>query len=89
MPNGKPGDNPYDDIINHGQEFEMAEAAALVRALHKLDDPELQHLVFEIVCFLTPSEKSRYPDYQRKTLTKHLRTIRRLIESESRAVGST
>jgi hypothetical protein len=78
MGDGKPGDNPYDDIVRHGFDHGSPEIAALVLALHRLDDDDVQHLVYELVCFLTPTERSRYPDYQRRTLLKHLRTIHRL-----------
>ena len=78
MGDGKPGDNPYDDIIRHGFDHGSPDIARLVRELHRLDDDDVQHLVYELVCFLIPTERSRFPEYQRKTLLKHLRTVRRL-----------
>jgi hypothetical protein len=78
MPNGKPGDNPYDDIVLHGFDFGSPEIKKLVIELHRLGDDDLQHLVCELVCLLIPNERTRFPDYQSQMLLKHLRTIRRL-----------
>jgi hypothetical protein len=38
MPNGKPGDHPYTDIVTHGRDVYSARAANLVREIAKLSD---------------------------------------------------
>ena len=38
MPNGKPGDNPYTDIIVHGIDSYSPNVARLVREISKLGD---------------------------------------------------
>ena len=38
MPNGKPGDHPYADIVTHGRDVYSARAANLVREIAKLSD---------------------------------------------------
>ncbi|MGH6621245.1 MAG: hypothetical protein ACREF6_16985 [Alphaproteobacteria bacterium] len=48
-----------------------------------MNDDDVQHLVYELVCFLVPTERSRFPDYERKTLLKHLRTVHRLAMGQS------
>jgi PhnB protein len=78
MPNGKPGDSHINDIVMHGFDIGSKEIADLVRALHKLDDPDIETLVSELLDVLIPTERSRFPDFQRKQLLRHLRTIRRL-----------
>ncbi len=51
MPNGKPGDHPYTDIVTHGLEVFTEEVDALVRELARhprLDDVdrELRELLY-------------------------------------------
>lgn len=36
MPNGKPGDHPYTDIVIHGRDVYSGKAAKLVREIAKL-----------------------------------------------------
>jgi hypothetical protein len=38
MPNGKPGDHPYTDIVLHRQDIYSPRAASLVREIAKLTD---------------------------------------------------
>jgi hypothetical protein len=78
MPNGKPGDNHYDDIVKHGFDSGSRQIAELVRALHRIGDDDVQHLVADLLEFLVPNGRSRFPDFQRQQLLKHLRTIERL-----------
>ena len=43
MPNGKPGDHPYTDIVVHGRNVYSPRAAALVRELVELMDEKGRH----------------------------------------------
>ncbi len=36
MPNGKPGDHPFTDIVNHGLDVYSSQVAKLVREIAKL-----------------------------------------------------
>lgn len=51
MPNGKPGDHPYTDIVTHGHDVYSPRAAALVREIARLGDDktrrELSDLLWE------------------------------------------
>ncbi len=38
MPNGKPGDHPYTDIVHHRKDIYSVRAAGLVREIAKLGD---------------------------------------------------
>jgi hypothetical protein len=77
MPNGKPGDNPYNDIIVHKLDLGVPEAAKRVRELHALADPDVEHLVFDLLWLMLPGHQSPN-DYYRTVIVKHLDTIYRL-----------
>ena len=38
MPNGKPGDHPYTDVVIHGRDVYSPRAANLIREIAKLSD---------------------------------------------------
>jgi hypothetical protein len=82
MPNGKPGDDPYHDIIVHKLDIGEPEAAKRVRALHALADPDVEHLVVDLVNLMLPIHRPRN-DYYSKIVVKHLDTIYRLATSRS------
>ena len=45
MPNGKPGDHPFTDIVNHGLDVYSSQVAKLVREIAKLaSDQERRNL---------------------------------------------
>jgi hypothetical protein len=82
MPNGKPGDDPFHDIIFHGYDLGEPEVAVRVRALHALSDPDVEHLVVDLLSLMLPIHRPRN-EYYRKVIVKHLDTIHRLATSRS------
>ena len=77
MPNGKPGDDPYHDIIFHKLDIGEPEIARKVRALHALADPDVEHLVVDLLWMMLPIHRPRN-EYCRRVIGKHLDTIYRL-----------
>jgi hypothetical protein len=43
MPNGKPGDHPYTDIVVHGRDVYSQRVSALVREIARLADERTRH----------------------------------------------
>ena len=49
MPNGKPGDHPYTDIVIHGRDVYSPRAANLVREIAKLSDDKARHRLADLL----------------------------------------
>ena len=49
MPNGKPGDHPYTDIMIHGRDVYSRRAAALVRKIASLVDEKTRHELADLL----------------------------------------
>ena len=49
MPNGKPGDHPYTDIVIHGRNVYSPRAASLVREIAKLSDEKTKHKLADLL----------------------------------------
>lgn len=49
MPNGKPGDHPYTDIVIHGRDVYSPRAAALVREIAKLGDDKTRRELSDLL----------------------------------------
>ena len=49
MPNGKPGDHPYTDIVHHGRDVYSKRAAALVREIAALIDDKGQNQLADLL----------------------------------------
>jgi hypothetical protein len=72
IPNGKPGGNPYTDIVIHGRDVYSAEGDELTRELDSLGAAIGVHDV------LTEHE----PDPDEDALAADLRALKRTYESE-------
>lgn len=51
MPNGKPGDHPYTDIVVHGRRVYSAAADALVREIAAIADGRTRRELVEMLLF--------------------------------------
>ena len=49
MPNGKPGDHPYTDIVIHGRNVYSPNAANLVREIAKLSDDKARRQLADLL----------------------------------------
>ena len=49
MPNGKIGDHPFTDIVNHGRDVYSAAAAALVRQIAALADDKTRRALADML----------------------------------------
>ena len=49
MPNGKPGDHPYTDIVVHGQDVYSPKAASLVREIARLADDRTKRTLQDLL----------------------------------------
>ena len=87
MPNGKPGDHPYADIVVHRNDMGEPEIAGRVRALHDIGGPRIRHLISDLVVFMLPTESTGMNDYRRSSLLKHLETIEGLIRRAAEAAS--
>jgi hypothetical protein len=66
MVNGKPGDHPYTDILAHGMDLGEPEIAARLRAVDKIADLGVQHLLSDLVEYLFPPAPGLPDDYVRE-----------------------
>jgi hypothetical protein len=51
MPNGKPGDHPYTDIVIHGHDVYSPRAADLVREIARLGDEKTRRELSDLLWF--------------------------------------
>jgi hypothetical protein len=63
MPNGKPGDHPYTDIVTYGRDVYSPRAASLVREIAKLSDDKAQRKLADLL-------NSEYNEYHRPDVRK-------------------
>lgn len=49
MPNGKPGDHPYTDIVTHGRDVYSPRAASLVREIATLSDDKAHRKLADLL----------------------------------------
>jgi hypothetical protein len=63
MPNGKPGDHPYTDIVTHGRDVYSARAANLVREIAKLSDEKTRRKLADLLLF-------EYNEFNRPDVSK-------------------
>ena len=79
MPNGKPGDHPYTDIIGHRMDLGEPEIAEKVRTLDRIGSGKTRRLVSDLIAFMFPNPGSGMQDYRKAALLEHLDTIEKLI----------
>ncbi len=63
MPNGKPADHPYTDIVTHGQNVHSSRAANLLREIAKLSDDKARRKLADLLF-------SDYNEFSRTDVTK-------------------
>jgi hypothetical protein len=51
VPNGKPGDHPFTDIVTHGHDVYSPRAANLVREIAKLCDDKTRQKLADLLLF--------------------------------------
>ena len=78
MPNGKPGDHPYTDMVSHGFDLGEPEVAARLREVDEKAELEVKELLSDLVEYLFPPSPGLPNDYVRERLLRHLTTIERL-----------
>jgi hypothetical protein len=83
MPNGKPGDHPYTDIMIHGREVYSPRADALVREIAALADERTRRELAD--CLLTQFNEYDKPDVQK--LERLLTQMRDRLKREARERG--
>jgi hypothetical protein len=83
MPNGKPGDHPYTDIVVHGRDVYSPLAAKLVREIATLADEKTRRQLGDLL-FLEYNEFSR-PDVPK--LERELTELRDRLTREARERG--
>ena len=78
MANGRPGDDPYLDMVSHGLDLGEPEITARLRAIDATVSLDVRKLLSDLVscAFLGPG--SVPDDYRRERLLGHLTTIERL-----------
>jgi hypothetical protein len=83
MPNGKPGDHPFTDIVIHGRDVYSSTAASLVREISRLSDDKGRRELADML-FGNYNEYS-HPDV--KGLERDLTDIRDRLLRDARARG--
>ena len=78
MPNGKPGDHPYTDMVGHGRDLGEPEIAAKLRAVDAMAALEVKEVLSDLVEYLFPRGGGLPLDYKRERLLKHLDAIEKL-----------
>ena len=63
MPNGKPGDHPYTDIVIHGRDVYSPHAANLIREIAKLSDEKTRRKLADLLL-------SEYNEFDHPDVTK-------------------
>lgn len=83
MPNGKPGDHPYTDIIVHRRPVYSEPADALVREIAELGDERTRTKLADLL--LNQYNEFGHPDVAR--LERVLRSLRDQLLAEAKARG--
>jgi hypothetical protein len=83
VPNGKPGDHPFTDIVHHGRPIYSATADALVREIAKLADDKTRRHLEDLLM-------SKYNEYRNPNvpeLERFLTGLRDRLLSDARVRG--
>jgi S-adenosylmethionine hydrolase len=83
MPNGKPGDHPYTDIVTHGRDVYSHKAASLVRDIARFADEKTRLALGEMLF----SEYNEYSNPDIAKLEGVLTELRGKVMQEARARG--
>lgn len=78
MPNGKPGDSPYTDMVVHGLDCGEPQLADRLRKLDAVGDHGVRNLVSDLVYDAFCRNADGPNAYQRRKLDEYLTTIERL-----------
>lgn len=83
MPNGKPGDHPFTDIVIHGLRVYSARVDDLVREITRLgDERTTRHLADELLAKYDPYSK---PDVE--ALEHELTILRDKLDADAKQRG--
>jgi hypothetical protein len=77
MPNGKPGDHPYTDIMIHGRDVYSRRAAALVREIASLVDEKTRRELADLLFF-------EYNEFSKPNIAKLERVLTKMRDSVKR-----
>jgi hypothetical protein len=80
MPNGKPGDHPYTDIVIHGRDVYSPRAAALIREIAKLVDDRARRKLADML-FL------EYNEFETPDVAKLERVLTGMRDDAKRAAA--
>ena len=80
MPNGKPGDHPYTDIVIHGRDVYSPRAAALIREIAGLVDDKARRKLADML-FL------EYNDFGTPDLAKLEQVLTEMRDQAKRAAA--
>ena len=83
MPNGKPGDHPYTDIVTHGRNVYSPKAASLVREIACLADEKTRRALGDMLFF--EYNETTKPDVPK--LERVLTEMRDKLKREARERG--
>ena len=83
MPNGKPGDHPYTDIVTHGRDVYSLKAASLVRDIARFADEKTRLALGDMLFF----EYNEYSNPDIAKLESVLTELREKVLKEARARG--
>jgi hypothetical protein len=79
MPNGKPGDHPYTDIITHGLRVYSARVDDLVREITRLgDERTIRHLADELL-----AKYNQYSNPDIEALERELTALRDKLKADA------
>ena len=83
MPNGKPGDHPFTDIVNYRRDAYSARAASLIREIDKLADEKTRSELADMLFH----EYNEYSGPDVKKLERVLTEMRDRLLMEARERG--
>ena len=78
MPNGRPGDHPYTDMVAHELDWGEPEIAARVRAIDKAASLEIRELLADLIEAFHFTPSGLRDDYNRERFNKHLATLEKI-----------
>jgi len=81
MPNGKPGDHPYTDIMIHGRDVYSKRAAALVREIASLVDEKTRRQLADLLY-------SEYNEFLKPDVAKLERVLTEMRDDAKRDARS-
>lgn len=83
MPNGKPGDHPFTDIVNHGLDVYSSQVAKLVRQIAKLASDQERRKLSDLLY----QEYNEYSNPDVEELERVLTDLRDKLLREARERG--